>query len=82
MNSENSIMRIFVESPYTFPESVLSVLSVLSFSRANHCFSRETTKRQKIWDYITFDHNARMACEDTLGNALDRYKKEAKGKID
>jgi len=23
-----------------------------------------------------------MACEDTLGNALDRYKKEAKGKID
>jgi hypothetical protein len=29
MKSENSIMRIFVESQYTFPESVLSVLSVL-----------------------------------------------------
>ena len=49
---------------------------------ADHCFPRKTTKGQKIWDHITFDHNACMACEDTFGNALDRYKKEAKGKID
>lgn len=49
---------------------------------ADHCFPRKTTKRQKIWNHITFDHNACMAYEDTLGNALDRYEKEAKGKID